>query len=222
MSVALVCSEADLEADLEGTVLWRAEFERHLARRVEEAQLLALTEKPDLVVVDRELSWALELVKSLRQEPLTRQASIAIVSRGDFDPREMDLLEAGANAVLRLPAGADWDERLTRLAQVPTRTEVRCQVEFELEATARAGAPPLRGLVVNLSTTGLLLECAEPLPLGEDLDLRFRLPGAGPEIVGCGRVVRHTPGGRYGIEFYGLEGQGSEYVRRFVETLEPL
>ena len=30
MAVALLCSQADLEADLQGTVLWRAEFERHL------------------------------------------------------------------------------------------------------------------------------------------------------------------------------------------------
>lgn len=222
MAVALLCCEADLEADLRGTVLWRADFERHLARRLEDAQLMALTETPELVVVERELSWAPELVRVLRADPLTRAVSIAVVSRGEFNPREVELLEAGANAVLRLPVGPDWDERLSRLAHVPTRAEARCGVDFEVDATVRQGAPSLRGLALDLSTTGMLLQSPVELSVGEDVDFRFHLPGAGPLVAGCGRVVRQAGERRYGVEFYGLEGLGSEDVRRYVEALEPL
>ena len=222
MAVALLCCEADLEADLRGTVLWRADFERHLARRLEDAQLMALTETPELVVVERELSWAPELVRVLRADPLTRAVSIAVVTRGEFNPREVELLEAGANAVLRLPVGPDWDERLSRLAHVPTRAEARCGVDFEVDATVRQGAPSLRGLALDLSTTGMLLRSPVELSVGEDVDFRFHLPGAGPLVAGCGRVVRQAGERRYGVEFYGLEGQGGEDVRRYVEALEPL
>lgn len=222
MAVALLCCEADLEADLRGTVLWRADFERHLARRLEDAQLMALTETPELVVVERELPWAPELVRVLRADPLTRAVSIAVVSRGEFNPREVELLEAGANAVLRLPVGPDWDERLSRLAHVPTRAEARCGVDFEVDATVRQGAPSLRGVALDLSTTGMLLQSPVELTVGEDVDFRFHLPGAGPLVAGCGRVVRQAGERRYGVEFYGLEGQGSEDVRRYVEALEPL
>ena len=222
MAVALLCCEADLEADLRGTVLWRADFERHLARRLEDAQLMALTETPELVVVERELSWAPELVRVLRADPLTRAVSIAVVTRGEFNPREVELLEAGANAVLRLPVGPDWDERLSRLAHVPTRAEARCGVDFEVDATVRQGAPSLRGLALDLSTTGMLLQSPVELSVGEDVDFRFHLPGAGPLVAGCGRVVRQAGERRYGVEFYGLEGQGGEDVRRYVEALEPL
>ncbi len=222
MAVALLCCEADLEADLRGTVLWRADFERHLARRLEDAQLMALTETPELVVVERELPWAPELVRVLRADPLTRAVSIAVVSRGEFNPREVELLEAGANAVLRLPVGPDWDERLSRLAHVPTRAEARCGVDFEVDATVRQGAPSLRGVALDLSTTGMLLQSPVELSVGEDVDFRFHLPGAGPLVAGCGRVVRQAGERRYGVEFYGLEGQGSEDVRRYVEALEPL
>ena len=222
MAVALLCCEADLEADLRGTVLWRADFERHLARRLEDAQLMALTETPELVVVERELSWAPELVRVLRADPLTRAVSIAVVTRGEFNPREVELLEAGANAVLRLPVGPDWDERLSRLAHVPTRAEARCGVDFEVDATVRQGAPSLRGVALDLSTTGMLLLSPVELSVGEDVDFRFHLPGAGPLVAGCGRVVRQAGERRYGVEFYGLEGQGSEDVRRYVEALEPL
>lgn len=222
MAVALLCCEADLEADLRGTVLWRADFERHLARRLEDAQLMALTETPELVVVERELSWAPELVRVLRADPLTRAVSIAVVTRGEFNPREVELLEAGANAVLRLPVGPDWDERLSRLAHVPTRAEARCGVDFEVDATVRQGAPSLRGVALDLSTTGMLLLSPVELSVGEDVDFRFHLPGAGPLVAGCGRVVRQAGERRYGVEFYGLEGQGGEDVRRYVEALEPL
>lgn len=222
MAVALLCCEADLEADLRGTVLWRADFERHLARRLEDAQLMALTETPELVVVERELSWAPELVRVLRADPLTRAVSIAVVTRGEFNPREVELLEAGANAVLRLPVGPDWDERLSRLAHVPTRAEARCGVDFEVDATVRQGAPSLRGVALDLSTTGMLLQSPVELSVGEDVDFRFHLPGAGPLVAGCGRVVRQAGERRYGVEFYGLEGLGSEDVRRYVEALEPL
>lgn len=222
MAVALLCCEADLEADLRGTVLWRADFERHLARRLEDAQLMALTETPELVVVERELHWAPELVRVLRADPLTRAVSIAVVTRGEFNPREVELLEAGANAVLRLPVGPDWDERLSRLAHVPTRAEARCGVDFEVDATVRQGAPSLRGVALDLSTTGMLLQSPVELSVGEDVDFRFHLPGAGPLVAGCGRVVRQAGERRYGVEFYGLEGQGSEDVRRYVEALEPL
>ncbi len=222
MAVALLCCEADLEADLRGTVLWRADFERHLARRLEDAQLMALTETPELVVVERELSWAPELVRVLRADPLTRAVSIAVVTRGEFNPREVELLEAGANAVLRLPVGPDWDERLSRLAHVPTRAEARCGVDFEVDATVRQGAPSLRGVALDLSTSGMLLLSPVELSVGEDVDFRFHLPGAGPLVAGCGRVVRQAGERRYGVEFYGLEGQGGEDVRRYVEALEPL
>ena len=263
MAVALLCCEADLEADLRGTVLWRADFERHLARRLEDAQLMALTETPELVVVERELSWAPELVRVLRADPLTRAVSIAVVTRGEFNPREVELLEAGANAVLRLPVGPDWDERLSRLAHVPTRAEARCgvdfevdatvrqgapslrgvaldlstsgmlllspvelsvgeDVDFEVDATVRQGAPSLRGVALDLSTSGMLLLSPVELSVGEDVDFRFHLPGAGPLVAGCGRVVRQAGERRYGVEFYGLEGLGSEDVRRYVEALEPL
>ena len=43
---------------------------------------------------------------------------------------------------------------------------------------------------------------------------RFRL--------GLGTQVRAHIERRYGVEFYGLEGQGAEHVRRYVEALEPL
>ena len=71
-----------------------------------------------------------------------------VAARGDFDPSEVELLEAGANAILRLPAGPEWDERLPRLMDVPVRREARFTVHFDVEAAAGA-EDPAAALAIN-------------------------------------------------------------------------
>ena len=121
MSAVLICSPVSLEDGLRSTCLWGAGIERHQAARAEEARALASSVHPRLVLVDRDLPGAVDLVKALRHDASTRQLSIAIVVRGQFAPTEVDLLEAGANAILRFPTTSDWDDRLTRLLHVPVR-----------------------------------------------------------------------------------------------------
>ena len=53
-----------------------------------------------------------------------------------------------------------------------------------------------RGMTVNLSETGMLLEAAQPIPLAKTLELSFQLAEPvgrlGPDPVRCvGKVVRH-------------------------------
>ena len=53
-----------------------------------------------------------------------------------------------------------------------------------------------RGMTVNISESGMLLEAAQPIPLGKPLELSFQLPQPvgrlGPDLVRCvGKVVRH-------------------------------
>ena len=115
MFSALICTQKDLGVDLGQTLLWRNGVERQVVGHQEEALLVAMAARPQLVVVDRDLPGAGRLVTGLREDPLTRQLSIVVVARGDFDPAEVELLEAGANAILRIPAGPEWNDRLQRL-----------------------------------------------------------------------------------------------------------
>jgi hypothetical protein len=171
------------------------------------------------VIVDRDLPQATELVHDLRADPSTRATSIAVIARGELRGVELELLEAGANAVLRLPPGPEWDDRLSRLLNVPVRRRVRGSVRLEFEG--RSGrVQGARGTVVDLSVTGMLVACPVAIEVGADLDFRFRLPGRGAAITGSGRVVRRDRNGRLGIEFYGLEGDGSERVARFTQAPE--
>src|SRR5688572_27286958 len=109
MPVVLICAAAPLESALSHTVLFREGVERYEARTYEQALSMAVAAQPDLTVIERGLPRAADLVRSLRNDAKTRRTSLVIVAHGDFEPNELELLEAGANAILRLPADGHWD-----------------------------------------------------------------------------------------------------------------
>jgi hypothetical protein len=151
----------------------------------------------------------------LRAESSTRNRSIAVVSAGDFEPEELELLELGANAILRLPPDGTWDERLARLLSVPMRGEWRLPVQLTVEGTASTDA--FSGQALNLSVTGMLLESVFPLAVFQEFDFRFRVPD-GSRVAGRGRVIRQASPTEHGVEFLRLEGESKEAIRQFVRS----
>jgi DNA-binding response OmpR family regulator len=218
MPAVLICSAASLEDGLRSTCLWREGMERHLASRSDEARTLVLSVRPRLVVVDRDLPGSVALVKALRHDASTRQLSIAVVVRGQFASIEVDLLEAGANAILRFPANADWDERLTRLLEVPARRHGRFLVRFAVQAYAGVAGGSGQAVALNLSVNGLLLECPFPLAVGDELSLELELADLAERVAVTGHVVREAGAGRFGIEFRRLDDGAAREIRRFVES----
>lgn len=218
MSLALICSEKDLEGELGHTLLWRSGFDRHRTAAVEDARRLAAAAKPDIVVVDRELPGAVKLVVALRGDPSTKHVSIAVVARGDFDPSELELLEAGANAILRLPAGPDWDTRLMRLVQIPARRNTRLPVSLRVDATVSLEAKAVAATALNISENGLLLEARGALlQVGDDLHLELPLHDG---ILGVeARVVRLAGPGYFGVQLLSVDDTTRERIRAFVSSL---
>ena len=218
MAAALICSQQDLQPELGHTVLWRTGIERHVATRLEEARMMAVAARPDIVVVDRDLPRADELIAALRQDPGTRRVSIAVVARGDLDPAELGLLEAGANAILRLPPGPDWDERLVRLLDVPARREARLPVEFGVDTLGTGVGERLPAQAVNLSRSGMLIETMFDLGVGDEVELEFSLEGE--EVLARGRVVRRGEPRLFGVQFAALPDYAAAKIQRFVGSPE--
>src|SRR5258708_40199063 len=98
-------------------------MERRLAGTLDEAVRRAAAERPDIIVVDNEFPGAAEAVAPLRQGERTRTISIVALARGDFDSSQIELISAGGNAILRLPAAEDREDRLVRLIPAPVRKE---------------------------------------------------------------------------------------------------
>jgi Tfp pilus assembly protein PilZ len=160
---------------------------------------------------------AVELVKGLRDDPETRCLSVVALARGDFASSELALLGAGANAVLRLPPTEDWDERLSRLVQVPVRRDVRAAVTLEVDLGLGASGSAFAALALNLSSSGLLIETNEPLCVGDEVAFVVNLPKGGGEVRGGARVIRHGPVGQFGLQIESVKGDGRVKIKRFVE-----
>jgi hypothetical protein len=220
MVSALICTHSDLETDLGRTMLWRHDVDRHVVGRLEEARMMALAARPSIVVVDRELPWAGRLVSALREDPSTRGLSIVVVARGDFEPSEVELLESGANAILRLPVDEDGDRRLERLVSVPVRKEARFSVSFRVDTYADGAGGPEPALALNLSLHGMLIEASGRLRVGVRLELSFPLGDEPPPARAAGRVVRVASTSQYGVEFTDVDAELSGRLHHYIETLE--
>jgi DNA-binding response OmpR family regulator len=219
MVSALICTHSDLEPELAATPLWRADVERHMASKLEEARMMAVAARPQIVVVDSSLPWAGRLVSGLREDPGTRTLSIVVVARGDFDPSEVELLESGANAIVRLPASTDAAGRLQQLMDIPGRRDIRFNVEFRVEARPAGTSEAQVALALNLSVNGLLMDTPEILQSRQELSLQLRLPGDGEPLRACGRVVRIASARQYGVEFTEIDPAARARLRRFLDGL---
>jgi DNA-binding response OmpR family regulator len=219
MSAVLICTHAEnLESDLGATLLWRQDVERRVVAKPDEARMFAVAARPRLVLVDRDLPWSARFVAALREDASTRGLSVVVMARGDFDASEVELLEAGANAILRLPGGPEWNERLQRLMEVPARKDARFPVSFQVEAAANGGRPE-EAHARNLSVSGILVETQAPLGVRDDVRLRFTLPRAAAAMTVRAQVVRMAGSSQFGLEFRGLGADESRQLEGYLSTL---
>jgi CheY-like chemotaxis protein len=215
---AALLAPQDLAPELGGTVLFRSNVERLPVNGPGEVRVLADAGRLDVVVIDSALPGASGLVAALRQDPITRAIAIVALGRAEFGFDHLALLEAGANAILPLPPGQDWDDRLMRLIHVPVRKATRFPVNLSLQGGLRDGVS-FAARVVNLSVHGLLLECRQPLRVGEDLQLAFEMPCGHGAVEAHGTVVRQAISDRFGIELTQVEGDGRVRIKRYVEAV---
>jgi len=215
----VIVAASDLAPELGGTILFRHNVKRLRVSGAEEVKTAADQGRLDIVVVDTAMRGAAAIVAALRQDPITRPIAIVALGRSEFGFDHLDLLEAGANAILPLPPGHDWDDRLMRLIHVPVRRATRFPVDMALEGL-RSGIP-FTGRALNLSVHGLLLECRQPLQVGEDLRFSFEMPGVKGGVRGTGTVVRAIAARHFGVELTHVEDDGRVRIKRYVESGGP-
>jgi CheY-like chemotaxis protein len=217
---ALICAEGALDRELAATVLYRSNLERHHVTSVDEAHSAIRTLKPQVLLIDRDVPGASVLVRQVRENPETRKVSVVVLARGDIVSTEFALLEAGANAVLRLPPTGDWDERLFRLMHVPVRRQVRVTVRLQMDVGLGASGEAFDAVALDLSVNGMLIDTGRPLSVGDDLHFAFDLPEQPGRIEGTSTVVRQAGGAcRFGVELANVQADGRVRIKRWVDRL---
>lgn len=209
---ALICSKRDLRPELAETVIGRQGVEAYRVEKFADARLVGSSLGVQVILVDRDFPNVAGFIRQLRQEPLTRDRSIAVLARGSRPDTDTEVLTAGANAILRLPPDAGWDERFSKLLTVPVRQQARILVHIEVMSD-----PEYPAAILNLSPGGMLLATHRALQVGDEIGFRFTLPDK-TTVAGRGRVARDARPAGFGIEFINLEGEGKDAVLTFLRS----
>ena len=94
-----------------------------------------------------------------------------------------------------------------------TRRSPRVSCDLPMEYQVQ-GAPPREGRITKLGTAGALLTTQEPVPLGAELILHFRLPVSNrPVRIAC--TVMWADERSVGVEFSRLTSQEQEEIWKF-------
>ena len=207
----LICSRRDLRPELAETLIGRQGIEVYRVEKLTDARLVGSSLGVQVILVDRDFPSAADFIRQLRLEPATRDRSIAVLTRrlAQGDP---EMLAAGANAVLRLPPDAGWDERFSKLLTVPVRQQARMLIHIDVTTE-----PEYPAAILNLSPGGMLLATHRVLRKGDELMFRFSLPDK-TIIVGRGRVAREALPTGFGVEFLDLGRDGKEAVMDFLRS----
>lgn len=209
---ALICSRRDLRPELADTIIGRQAVETYRVENFENARLVGASLGVQVILVDREFPNVIPFIKQLRQEPSTRDRSIAVLGRGFRPDTDAEVLTAGANAILRLPPDAGWDDRFSKLLTVPVRQQARILVHIEVMSD-----PEYPAAILNLSPGGMLLATHRSHQVGDEIGFRFTLPDK-TTVSGRGRVARDARPAGFGIEFLSLEGEGRDAVATFLRS----
>jgi CheY-like chemotaxis protein len=215
VSKALIFAQRPLD-ELHGTLIWRQDVARYHADDWQDAFGAARHLPVDVLLVDAESSGALDLVRAIRGEPLTRHISVAVLARRSAETAFTDAFADGSVEMLQLPPGPDWNERLVRLLRVTPRRAIRQRVDFDVYARGERSALRIAGR--DVSVGGMLVESVEEFEIGEKLRVRFSLPHAVDPLVGTAWVVRKGLPRQWGLEFLYLDGTGLDDLGRYVSS----
>ena len=210
----LLCSKRDLKTELAPTLIGRQGIEVYRIEKVDDVRLVSSSLGVQMILVDDEFPEAAGFIRKLRKEPSTRNRSIAVLTRSQTQGGDQALLVAGANAIFSLPPDPGWDDRFSKLLEVPVRQHARMDLHIKLPTELAFEAA-----IFNLSLGGMLLSTPRTLHVGDEFKFRLPLTDA-TVVVGRGRVTRDARPAGFGIEFVELDGDGKDAVLNFLRSAQ--
>jgi CheY-like chemotaxis protein len=174
----------------------------------------------DVLLIDIELHGSLELVEfGRRKSQYGKTILIAMVASVDEGRRAN---QAGADFILNKPLDSEMTTKVLRTARTMIIREARESVREKIHApaTLSVGDIPFDGTVVDMSESGVGLECERDLQVGQQLQIEFSLPGSDRPVRCTGKVAR-VESGRVGIKFLYLSAASAEVVMTWLRSHSP-
>ena len=180
-------------------------------------------ERMDLIIMNLQTPGmdGEQLTRTIRAERTRRTVSILLfVDKSSPGLRER-CLAAGANDFVSKPfKDGDLLVRVRSLMNVVVRKQTALLAHVTAE-DAEADAKPFVARIVNVSTTGLLLEANKLLATGRRVRVKFLVPGSTEEISARATVVRRADAGstvRWGVRFTALDDSARRIILDYVSV----
>ena len=177
----------------------------------------------DAMFVDAQIPHldAFELTRSVRSSPTNRTIPVIMLTDQDDSKTMRRAFKAGATYFLSKPVTSDHVRTLYNALLGPMLMQRRqkARVPFQAPVNCSAGPKGETQFVVrslNLSQTGMLLECSSDLELGQLLNLQFSLPSIDQPLRMTGRVMRAAPPNRFGVRFIELPLSAKQAIQAFI------
>ena len=177
-------------------------------------------ERVDLFVMDLQMPGmdGEQVTRAIRADRALRDVSILLFGEPRPGLRER-CLTAGANAFLPEPfKNTDLVTRVESLINVATRKHTALLAHVNTEDDGPA-IDPFVARIVNVSTSGLLLEATAPLAKGRIVCVKFFVPGATVQLSVTATVARRTDTGgsvRWGVRFLAIDQAARRILRDYV------
>jgi hypothetical protein len=167
---------------------------------------LAESEPFDLVIFDSEVKeGTLErLVKSIRNSTSAScNTSLLVLAKPGTVDVVRDLIGRGVNRVMLVDDPPELiGHQVAELLNIAPRADLR--LSTRLRAVVGGDAVEVLGEVVNLSTSGMLIETEITFDRGEEITVTINLSGQLGTVMARAEVVRHAHGDRGGVEGIGV------------------
>ena len=230
----LLADDIELFLELERNFLQRDDLDLLIAKDARNALDMIREKSPQLVFLGLQMPGMSgeECCRSIKNDPsLAGTAVVMIVAAGQ--PGEVEKCrDAGCDELLFKPINHD---EFLAIVHRYLDLDVRNSARIRAQMRVYYGPEPqklLSEFSVDLSAGGLYIETESPLPVGENLTLRFTLPKQKGMVTCKARVAWINPKENprkadlppgMGIQFVELSLEDMKSIRRFLEhnELEP-
>ncbi|MFQ5585319.1 MAG: response regulator [Thermodesulfobacteriota bacterium] len=224
MKKVLLVDDIRLFLEIEQTLLNRPDVTIFTATSGEEALRIHERENVDVILLDLLMPGmdGEKVCQYIRADDRLRNVSIIMVTTSTAPEDIERCKKAGANDYVVKPINPT--ELLTKFQKyinIATRRDLRILARVDVAGTNDVES--FIGNTVNISASGVLVECTQRLDLGDAVSCSFSLPGNTATVTSTGEVVRakeidHSQHHimRYGIRFIDIGEEDKNMIESFI------
>ena len=182
-------------------VLSKEGFNVNFCSSLIECEDLLIQTKAKLCILDNKLNEGdgFSAVRIFREKPKTRNISYVIKINPE-DVTQEEMIAQGINDFILEPLKEDDLIKITKkLINIPKRIVFQALIQIKRKNSV------LIGKTLNISQTGVLVQVAKPLEVGEIVDISFFIPKSRVRLQTKAIIKRRASERIYQMYSYGLE-----------------